>query len=582
MIVSTDSQGLPPLGIELCLTLLASIGAFAFPRLGSASFSRIERRFGQLARRKGLAVAAVGLSVLLVRLAILPFFPIPLPFLPDDFSYLLSADTFVHGRLANPTPAMWIHFESIHISMLPTYVSMYFPSQGLLMAAGKVLLGNPWYGILIASALMCASICWMLQAWMPPSWALLGGVIAMLRLGIFSYWINTYTGTGLITAFGGAMVLGALPRLMKTARFHYGLLMAVGIVPLVLTRPYEGLLLCLPVAVVLGRWAISGKNRPALRVLIQRAAFPLALVIAAVAWLGYYDYRAFGRPLTLPYTVNRAAYAVVPYYIWQPRKPEPVYRHQALRDFYNGDELRVYNKMHSVSGFIPATVVKVFALTLFFAGFALLPPLIMIRRVFLDRRIRFLLVSVVVLAAGMLIEIFLIPHYVAPFTAAFYAIGLQAMRHLRVWRPEGKPAGEMLVRMTVMVCVLLAAMRLFSGPLHIRVGAYPAGQWTGMWFGPEHFGTERAQIEAGLEQLPGKQLAIVRWSPKRNSLDQWVYNQADIDGSKVVWAREMDVADNWELMRYYTDRKPWLVDMGTQPATVSPFPLPARVTASAP
>ena len=65
----------------------------------------------------------------------------------------------------------------------------------------------------------------------------------------------------------------------------------------------------------------------------------------------------------------------------------------------------------------------------------------MMRRVFLDRRIRFLVVCVLVLTAGMAIEIFMIPHYLAPFTAAFYAIGLQAMRHLRVWKPEGKPVG---------------------------------------------------------------------------------------------------------------------------------------------
>jgi hypothetical protein len=50
-----------------------------------------------------------------------------------------------------------------------------------------------------------------------------------------------------------------------------------------------------------------------------------------------------------------------------------------------------------------------------------------------------------------------------------------------------------------------------------------------------------------------------------------VYNGADIDGSKVVWAREMDAADNLELMRYYGDRKVWLVEPDAMPAGIEPY-----------
>src|SRR5579863_10109270 len=176
--------------IDCGLTAIAFTLSFALPRLGFRFFRRIEASFGQFARRKKLAVAAVGFSALLLRLAVLPLFPIPLPIVPGDFSFLLQADTFAHGRLANPTPAMWTHMESIHITMQPTYSSMYFPGQGLLLAAGQVFLGHPWYGVLVAGALMCAAICWMLQAWLPPGWALLGGILAVLRLGVFSYWVN--------------------------------------------------------------------------------------------------------------------------------------------------------------------------------------------------------------------------------------------------------------------------------------------------------------------------------------------------------------------------------------------------------
>jgi hypothetical protein len=558
--------------IEGGLTLIAIAIPFALPGVGDAWFSRVERAFGRQAKSRGKAVAAVGLTALLLRLSILPFCPIPLPFIPDDFSFLLAANTFALGRLANPTPAMWIHFESLHITMRPTYMSMYFPAVGLVLAAGKVLFGNPWFGILIACALMCAAICWMLQAWLPPTWALLGGILAILRLALFSYWINTYSAGGAVAALGGALVLGALPRLTRTPGRRYGLLLSIGIVLLATTRPYEGLLLCLPVAASLGHWLCFGKNRPPLSELMRMSAWPLAILIAAGSWMAYYDERAFGSPTTLPYTVNRAAYAVAPYYVWQSPRPAPVYNHESLRSFYVQNELTEFNKIHKTSGFLPQTFVKVLRSFEFYAGLVLLPPLIMMRRIFLDRRIRFLVLCVLVLAAGMVIEIFLIPHYLAPFTAAFYAIGLQAMRHLRVWSPGDKPIGATIIRLEVAICLILACLRLFPGPLHFALPEWPASSWTDAWYGPDHFGTERARVESEMEQVPGKQLLLVRYSSRHNPLNEWVYNAPDIDTSKVVWAREMDAAHNLELMHYYPDRKVWLVEPDMLPATVLPYP----------
>jgi hypothetical protein len=511
--------------------------------------------------------------VIVLRLAILPLFPVPLPFVPDDFSFLLACDTFAHGRLANPTPAMWTHFESIHITMRPTYQSMYFPGQGLLLAASKVILGNPWIGLLIVSALMCAALCWMLQAWLPPSWALLGGAIAVLRLGTFSYWTNTYHAGGSLGALGGALILGGLPRLMRTARMRYAVLIGIGIAILVLTRPYEGILMCLPVGFVLLRWMVKGKNRPSLAAMARLAAAPLLFGIAAVAWMGYYDYRAFGNPLTPPYTVNRNTYAIAPYYVWQQARPEPHYRYKEMQVFYHKGEMDYYKGIHSLSGFLPQTLSKIGFTFLFFSGFALLPPLFMVRRIFLDRRIRFLVICVLVLAAGMAIEIYLLPHYVAPFTAAFYAIGLQMMRHLRQWKPERKPVGRTLARLTVTICVVMAGLRIFADPLHIAQSEYPPSNWNFNWFGPGHFGTERAQMETWLDHQPGQQLVIVRYWGNHDPFDEWVYNAADIDHSSVIWARDGDPAGKPELIRYYKDRTVWLVEPDATPARIQPYPI---------
>lgn len=562
--------------VEFGLTAIACGLCFVMPRAGSGAFHRIERAFDPLIRRNGLSVFVIGISALLLRLAILPFCPIPLPFCNDDFSFLLAADTFAHGRLANPTPAMWVHFESLHIDMFPTYGSMYFPGEGLILAAGKLLFGQPWFGVLITGALMCAAICWMLQAWLPARWAFLGGVISVLHLELYSYWVNSYHSGGALGALGGALILGALPRLKKTALVRYGILMAIGISIQVLTRPYEGFLLCLPVAISLGRWILRGKNCPRPAVLARRAALPLAIIAATLSWLGYYDKVAFGKPTILPYTINRETYAVAPYFVWQKLRPTPVYRNEEIKRFYLGGELNGYRETRSVAKLVKDDLVKGAWTIYFFAGFALLPPLLMIRRVFLDRRVRFLVVGVVVLACGMLIQIFLITHYVAAFTASFYAIGLQAMRHLRVWRPERKPVGLALTRATFSVCLLMSVVRLFATPFGMIPLEWPSWHWNFTWYGPVNFGAERASMQTQLENQPGKQLAIVYHGFRRNSADEWVYNSANIDSQKVIWARDLDPAHNLELINYYHDRQVWLINADRYPATMMPYSMQAE------
>ena len=552
--------------------------SFAWPRLGASWFSRVEAFLGKLAQKKALTVLVVGLSGLVLRVAILPWCSVPLPFVPDDFSFLLASDTFSLGRLTNPTPFMWIHFESIHIDMLPTYMSMYFPTQGMVMAAGKVLFGNPWFGLLIVSALMCAAICWMLQAWLPASWAFLGGMLAVIHLGLFSYWINTFHAAGSIAALGGALVLGGLPRFKRRPTFRNALLMASGIAIMFTTRPFESMLLFIPVAASLVRWYLRATNRPGPSVLLRRMAIPLLVVVGATAWMGYYDYRVFGNPLTLPYSVNRATYAIAPYFAWQNPRPEPAYHHDEMRRFYHEDELDDYLRSHSLGGFIKMTLIKGVSGTLFFTGLALLPFFFMARRVLLDRRVRFLVICLAALTLGMLVEIFLIPHYMAPFTAAIYALGLQGMRHMRLFRPSDQPVGLALTRLTVVVLVVMSVFRLYAQPLHLSFPEWPSSTWNFSWYGPDVFGKDRVNVQRQLEQMPGGQIAIVRYSRAHNPQDEWVYNAANIDQSKVIWAREMDPASNRELFQYYGERKVWLVEPDKQPVAVSPYSLSGQVT----
>jgi hypothetical protein len=557
-------------GIEAALTTIMIGVALCRPHFAAAALFRVERALSAIARRKCLAVVIPGVTMVFLRLAMLPLVPIPLPFSPDDFSFLLSSGTFASGRLTNPTPPMWVHFESIHITMNPTYTSMYFPAQGLFMAVGKVFFGHPWFGILISGALFCSAMCWALQAWLPPTWAFLGSMLAVVHLGLFSYWINTYSGAGLIAALGGALVVGAFPRWVRSKRPVDGALLGIGMGLLLMSRPYEGVLLCIPLTLVFLRKLLGGSRSPA-KLLIRSAPLPLTLLIAAGSSLAYFDYRAFGHATTLPYIIDRNTYAIAPYYIWQLPRPEPHYHHAALRAFYHQYELPTYEAIHKPFGFVFVTVAKVAIAFVFFAGVVLLVPLIMLEHALKDRRIRVLVVCALVLIPGMLIEIYLIPHYLAPFTPVFYAVGLQCMRHLRVWKPGGRPVGVAIVRGCVAVCLAMVGVRLAARPLHIAIPEWPAGNWSINWYGPEHYGTERAVIQEALSRAPGKQLVLVRYADGHNPMDEWVYNAPDIDASKVIWARDMDAASNAELFRYYHDRNVWLVQPDLDTGKLSPY-----------
>ncbi len=509
-----------------------------------------ETRFGFAQHRNWACVSVFFLTVGL-RLALLPWLPVPNPVIHDEFSNLLAGDTFVHGRLANPPHSLWPHFETFEELQQPVYASKYPPLQGVALAFGEKFFGQPWAGVLLSSALMCAAVCWMLQGWIAPEWALLGALLFAIRIGVLSYWTNSFEG-GSLPALGAALAFGAVARIWRERKYAHAFTWALGIAVMMHSRPFDAVVIAVLSSVTLV--VLLRNSGISLASAFTRLALPAAAVLGlSVAGVAYYDVRLTGHALTLPHALYERQYIIAPPFLFLPLKPQPVYRHAVIHDFFAGQQMDLWRDAHSnppLQYVARLSVIEAF----FFGSWLVMAPLLLWPFAIKTPEER---VGAALSAAGALSILPLVmglPHYAAGFAAMFYLRFLQSLSRLTAWRGW---AGRMLAVATVAV-FLVSGRDYFSAVLAHRSAT---------------FGEDRAALSRKLAALPGKQLVLVRYEPGHNSQDEWVFNAADIDASKVVWAREMGPQQDQELIDSYRDRHLWLVEADRNPPALSPYPL---------
>ncbi len=536
----------------------AIVLAFAVPHWRRKWFSRWERVFQRCAVHRTQAIVAAAILPMVARIALLPAIPLPHPYVPDEFGHLLLADTFASGRIANPTHPMWRYFETLYVFHQPTYTSLYPMAQGFFLSVPLVLGMNPWFGVCASIGLMCAALCWMLQAWLPPKWALLGALIAG-GLSITTYWMNSYWGRA-AGAIGGALLLGALPRLLRRVRVRDALLAGLGAAVLSQSRPFEGALLCLPVgAVILARLAFRPhRNIRALAALAGGAA----LIAAGTL---YYNYRVTGNPWLLPYQWHQKVYGM-PQSFRGRAAILTAWRAGAEKDILDNFhwQLGLFQAQSTWKGLAAALPGKMATFWEFYFPPVLGLPLLFLPFLRARADTRFLVFTgAFVLYTEFVLYPFFFPHYAAPLYGGFIVLAVQGARAMRVVRWRGRRVGAALFRGWVAIGVASASL--------LAAGAALAPELV------SEQDTPRSQIEQTLEQRGGKHLVLVHYTAAHDYHDQWIYNSADIDRSRVIWARELGPARTAQLLCYYPDREVWLVNADEEEPRLIRYPRTASM-----
>lgn len=334
--------------------------------------------------------------------------------------------------------------------------------------------------------------------------------------------------------------------------------MGLGLVILANSRPYEGFVFSIPIGLAM-LWWFAGKQRPSLRISLYRVILPLlaTLICGAIA-TSYYYYRVTGDPFRMAYQVNRETYAMAPYFIWQKPRPELVYRHEVMRDFYRR-ELADFEENRTFNGYMSRALDKTYSWWQFYLGPLLTLPLIALPWVVRQKKMMLPVAICTAMITGFALQIWMLPHYFAPATGALYILLVQCMRQLGHWRARNDLLGLSIVRAIPVLAFAMILLRVTAAAAHVQIEpAWPRGNLS------------RAEIEHELRQMTGQQLVLVRYGPRHDLDLEWVWNDADIDRSKVVWARDMGDAENQELLNYFKDRRVWRLNGDDSPVKLEP------------
>ncbi|MBF0511213.1 MAG: hypothetical protein HQL13_02685 [Candidatus Omnitrophica bacterium] len=523
-------------------------------------FNRMHRFLRHITSYKKTMVVLVGILALAACAYVGFRRGLPVPIIHDEFSYLLAGDTFAHGRITNPTHPVWKCFETFHELQKPSYMSRYPPMQGVFLAIGQKCCGHPVWGVWLSVALMCASICWMLQAWVSPTWALIGGLLAIIHpfIGAASPWAQTYMG-GAAAAIGGAWVIGALKALSKKRDIGNAFIMAFGMAIVMNSRPFEGALFIMPILMLLVFWTFWAEKD--FRKSFIRIALPSLIVVGilTVLAMGCYNKAITGRFFVMPCMLYEQTYSRYPVFIGQKERPVITFNNEQMRKF-DGEQIYSeyvkYSKYQTHWQTIGDRFLNTYYSKTTVKGLLLIPFVLCLCLLFFRNKwILFLTATIgfyVVVQSSIIYNDF---HYFAPFMGACFVMMMMGFRILNSFRFKQFPLGALL---TIGYLVFIVYTGLVEMNKPDLIGART-------WY------KQRQGMIDSLKKQGGKHLILVGYGQGHTYHNEWVYNEADIDKAPVVWARSLDNFSNQALVRYFHDRKIWFLWLETNKSFFLPL-----------
>jgi len=200
--------------------------------------------------------------------------------------------------------------------------------------------------------------------------------------------------------------------------------------------------------------------------------------------------------------------------------------------------------------------------------FFFLPPLLLALPFFLvplrEWRFAWVVGTLALFALGINFFPAMQTHYLGAVACLFVLVAVAGLEQMARWNSEA-------ARIVMFLCV---AHFLFWYTLHI----YDSRQFSmalrpyETWDGLNHQNPERRiAVNRRLAGMPGKLLIFVRYSPQHIFQDEWVYNDADLDAARVVWARDLGPAENQKLRAYYPDRQVLMFEPDGRPMRLEPY-----------